>query len=256
MKRMTTTALLICLAAAPAVAQRLAYSGLDPSAHISEGEATDYARNLGQWAGGSVDPHIAYVDSSEEGGGVLQLLTDAGFTDLTPILITDLDTANLAGFDLLWIGRVIGDSAAAEVALAEANVQSYVDGCGNIVAEDQRDVDPNAYDWLPYGDGLGAVTSDTDVVLIADPTHPTMTGLTAAGLSGWGNSIHKYFTAPGSGGFDTILTDDESNSALIVREQSCSSILAIPTLSASGASVLALFLAGAGIYVVTRRRVS
>lgn len=237
--------------ATPALAQRLAYSGLDPSAHIGDPGALPYTVNLVRATSGLEDPAIAYVSPDSDVSG---LLTAAGFSNLTEVTTADLDTTDLSGFDLLWVGRVTGGSAVTDVALAEANVQSYFDAGGNIVAEDQR-VEPNSYDWLPFGDNLGPVTSDQDVVTIVVPDHPTVLGLDDADLSGWGNSHHKLFTTPETDGFLTVATGFEGEAVLIVRgDFTLASPVPVPATGPVATLLLILLSGLIGLFMMQRAR--
>jgi len=56
----------------------------------------------------------------------------------------------------------------------------------------------------------------SDQVLIADPTHPIMAGVTAASLSNWGESIHEMFTAfPAS--FQVLATSGDGKPYVIAK---------------------------------------
>lgn len=233
------------------LAQNLVYSGLDPSSHSGNPQAIELTQTIVVAASGLADPNIAYVEPSSD---VLGLLTAAGFSNLTEIAISDLDTADLSGFDLLWIGRVTDSGAAADAALAEANVQAYFAGGGNIIAEDQR-VEPNSYDWLPFGDNLGPSTSDEDIVTIIEPDHPTMVGLTSGDLSGWGNSHHKLFATPETDGFLTVATGAGGLATIIVRGNFGIVGTAPVPATGSAAMLILILLSGLiGLFMVQRAR--
>ena len=238
----------LCLVAVPAMAQRLVYTGQDPSCHSSEGQALDLTQNMVMWAGGSANPSIAYVwDFCDVG----PLLTAAGFTNTTQILYADLDTTDLSGFDVLYIGYSSSDAGiVADQSAAATNVQAYVDAGGNVVAEPQL----GPYSWLPFGTAVGGTGSGgDDNVHIVDAGHPVMAGLTDVGLSGWGSSCHTIFTSPGAAGFLTLAVDVDA------ANQACTAVFqgAIPSMGPIGlVSLLALLLVAGLIFLRRGRLVS
>lgn len=232
----------IVLSAAPAAAQRLLYSGLDPSCHqgAGGGGADDYTVNVVNWVGGGSNPNIGWVNADSCSAG--ELLSDNGFTNVTEIDIGDLDTADLAGFDMLWIGR-IDDESCDEADDAESNVAGF---SGGIATEDSR----CGYAWLPMGDALSISAENPDEMEIVEPGHPTMAGLTDGGLSGWGNSAHVLFLTTGAFTTVVVATDEEDFATLIVFEG------AVPTAGGAWLLALALLLMLAGAAVLRRRAIA
>lgn len=236
----------LCLVAIPALAQRIVYTGQDPSAHYPDGESIQLTQNMVMWAGGGANPNVGYVNGNDNVAG---LLAAAGFTNLTEIPIADLDTTNLSVFDVVWIGRT-DDNLQADLDAASANVQAYVDAGGNLVAEDQR----NGYAWIPFGTAIGGTGGppDNDTIHITDPGHPVMAGLTDNGLSGWGNSCHARFATPGAAGFITLAVDVEAaDEACTVAFQG-----AIPSMGPIGLVSLLALLIATGLIFLGRGRLA
>ena len=203
---------------ARAASGRIVYTGADPASgshHPDEAQAVVLARNAVQWVGGSADPIIGYAAGESAPGGVLAILTDAGFTNLTALTAGDLAVANLSVYDALYIGVVVDGFNYAD---AEANVQSYVDAGGGLVAEPEL-IQAGAWDWLPFADLIGhsgKANVHNDNVTIVNPGHPVMAGLTDAGLSDWVASIHSTFASPEAAGFARLTNDADSGLAHII----------------------------------------
>jgi hypothetical protein len=66
-----------------------------------------------------------------------------------------------------------------------------------------------------------------DIITILDPASPTMTGLTEAGLSNWGNSTHAQFLAfPGN---FTAIANSDNDDGLILPVMVTGQVAAAPT---------------------------
>lgn len=237
----------MCLVAIPAMAQRIVYTGQDPSCHYPDYQTIELTQNMVMWAGGSANPSIAYVEDYCDVGG---LLTAAGFTDVTAIPYADLDTTNLSGFDVLYIGYSSQDSGIlADQSDAASNVQSYVDAGGNLVGEPMN----GPYAWLPYGTAIGG-TGDLggNSVHIVDPGHPVMAGLTDVGLSGWDSSCHADFASPGAAGFLTLTVDQDNGN------QACTVVFpaAVPSMGWIGLVALLALLIATGLLFLGRGRLT
>jgi hypothetical protein len=219
MKKIVIISVVICLAAlAPqGLANSIVYLGTDPSVHyLSFAEATTLAGNVARYAGGNTNPKIAYVESDVGfGGNVNGVLTAAGLTQLTQFTPAGLATANLNLFDVVYIGAT---TTASNLVSAAVNVQNFVNGGGGLVAEAEVH-DAASWTWLPYANLIGhSATSNVshEAVTITAPLHPTMAGLTNAGLSSWNFSVHSTFTTPGLAGFTTLSTDNLNGRAHII----------------------------------------
>jgi hypothetical protein len=219
--------------AVPALANSIVYLGTDPSVHYSSfAQATALAGNVARLAGGNINPKIAYVEADPGfGGNVNGVLTAAGLTQLTQFTPAGLAAANLNLFDVVYIGA---STIASAFIPAAANVQSFVNGGGGLIAEAEVH-DPASWTWLPYANLIGhSGTSNVshEAVNIAAPLHPAMAGLTSTGLSNWDFSVHSTFTTPGLAGFTTLSSDFLNGRAHII-------VLQVPEANAFALGVLA-----------------
>jgi len=202
------------------VTGRLVYLGLDPSSNqhgCNDDQRFLLAGNAVRWVGQNNDPTTAFVNGGggfgSETGFVLAL---AGLTDLTEILVQDLDTADLSGFEALYIGpRTAG---VADLVAAAANVLSFVQSGGGLVVETNI-IDPASWSWVPFADQIGHSGDDntsSNGVTIVDGSHPVMQGLTSAGLSDWTDSVHSVFSSPGAAEFDELAIDSGSTGLAVI----------------------------------------
>ena len=192
---------------------RLVHIGSDPSSddHDIDPEASVLAGNAITWAGQSTDPAVAWVEGTQSDSDVLETLTAVlpALTNLTEILIGDLDTAPLdtsacggSPCDVLYVGPMVS-SGFTDLLAAESNVESFVNSGGGLVAEHNLS-NANAYKWLPFEDQIGhtgSVNQSGEAVTILETGHPVMAGLTNAGLSNWGFSVHSQFNTAVDAGF-------------------------------------------------------
>ena len=187
---------------------RLVYWGTDAASGVHHPifpEAVQLVGNAVTWVGKSNNPVIGYA-AGEIPGEVLTILTDAGFTNLTELTAFDLANIDLSGFDMLYIGVVLDGF---NYAAADANVQSFFDNGGGLVAEAEL-FGPGSWEWLPFADLIGHsgdTNIETESVTIVKSSHPVMAGLTDAGLSDWLLSVHSHFTTPEAAGFTRLAID-------------------------------------------------
>jgi len=187
---------------------RIVYIGADPTSsshHPGQTEAALLAGNAATWAGGSSNPAVGYVESEAGfGGSVATILTAAGLSNLTQI--NDLTNDNLSGYDVVYVGPST-NLAQGNIVNAAANVLAYVNGGGGLVVEPEV-FDANSWSWVPYANLIGhsgaANVCNPETVNIVAGGHPVMAGLTNAGLSNWGCSVHTTFATPAAAGFQTL----------------------------------------------------
>lgn len=139
------------------------------------------------------------------GAGAVLLLPGRGFTSLTRLFAPDLP-GDPSADDALSIGpTAVPDPLIA----AAVNILAFVSAGGGLVVEAEV-FGPGSWTWVPFADLIGHsgdVNVATENVHITDPAHPVMAGLTDAGLSSWGFSIHSNFTTPERAGFDVLAVD-------------------------------------------------
>ena len=192
------------------VTGRLVYLGLDPSSNQHGGnddQRFQLAGNAVRWVGQNNDPTTAFVNGDSAFGSETGfLLATAGLTDLTEIPVQDLDTADLSGFEALYIGP---RTMVADLVAAAANVLSFVQSGGGLVVEPNL-FEPESWSWVPFADQIGHSgdeNASSNDVTIVDRSHPVMQGLTSAGLSDWANSVHSVFSSPEAAEFDELAID-------------------------------------------------
>jgi len=120
-------------------------------------------------------------------------LTGIAFTEVSTV---GFETVNLNDYDVLFISDLY--SSAVQTALYNkkepTTIEAWINtGHGVLTLSSVECKDLLA--WLPGAVRPSCTVDDSDTVTIFDPTHPVMTGLTNAGLSGWGQSAHGYFSS-------------------------------------------------------------
>ena len=132
----------------------------------------------------------------------LDLLTNAGFTNLTEIAPGSLEFADLSGFDLLWVSTL---TLASTYAGAEANVQSFVDDGGGLVALPMLMLSLPTIAW-PEMAATPAVTS------IASVSNPAFAGVAKfewmlkTGLIGNTTRDHRGWRLPSTRGLPCVVS--------------------------------------------------
>ena len=221
---------------AAADAGNIVYLGLDPAhGHIGRIPEVPLIRNAARFAGGSLDPKIGYL----EGGGGFgsntgTKLSMAGFTDITLLAPGDLDTIDLTIYDVLYFGPHTNAAVIDDYQTAAVDILAYVNGSGGLVVEPEI-FRANSWSWVPHA-GLighsGATNVVEDTVVITNPSHPVMAGLTSAGLSNWGGAIHSTFSTPAAAGFEVLATNAFGIPVIIViPEPTTLSLLTIGSLA-------------------------
>ena len=133
-----------------------------------------------------------------------------GSFNVTQIPASDFPLETLTDYDAIYV-----DASARNLSIftaRSAEIATYVNNGGGIVTDSGGDFNAPNFSWTPHGGTLGWVTQHQNSVTITSLglAHPVTAGLTNAGLSGWGNSQHNYFSA--TAGLD-ILTVNPSNQA-------------------------------------------
>jgi hypothetical protein len=123
-----------------------------------------------------------------ENQGVLDKL-DIPYTTVTP---SQFLTTDLSLYKVLYIGwDYLADPAAFTALNArKSDIASWVSNGGVIVALAEY---AHGFSWLPLPVSIKTVMRED--VVITDPSHPIMTGLSNSLLSNWINSYHCYFTS-------------------------------------------------------------
>ena len=103
-----------------------------------------------------------------------------------------------------------------------------------------------ASDESPYG-VLGR--PDDNDFTVTNASHPVLSGISEAGLEGWGSSSHAEFTAVPSDFEVIVVENDDGDAIVVVRDASHD----VPTLSEWSFVILTLLLAAAG-FVATKAR--
>jgi hypothetical protein len=132
---------------------------------------------------------------------ILGALTGTTYTEVSP---SDFASAELSAYDVLYVGSafqtnsVVHPSQAALDALNSRtdDIAAFVESGGGIVAFSEP-IGTGRYTWLP-NPVVPSSRSDRNYISIVDGSHPVMSGLTDAGLSGWYVGSHNYFTDVGS----------------------------------------------------------
>jgi thermitase len=133
-------------------------------------------------------PRLLVVDTPvPEDTGALDKL-GYNYTSVTP---AQFATVDLYKYNVLFIGWVPGDTLVNALLARADEIANWVAAGNGIVAlAEYHEV--NRWAWLPLSvSGSSGFYGDT--VLILNPVHPVMSGLTDAQLSHWGNSYHGYF---------------------------------------------------------------
>jgi hypothetical protein len=211
---LTLTALLTLATAAEA---GVVYLGLDPSAH-GQPQAPALVDNAVQFAGGGTNPTIALV--GDNSGGANSLLTSLGYTNITVISSANLGATNLNNFDMLYVALSTSNSTLADLVAASAQIDTYVNGGGGLLVEPQVFA-AGSWSWVPLAGQIGhsgATNVATETVVIVDSLHPVMAGLTNAGLSNWGFSVHSFFATAGAAGFDILAVDGQGRPVIVALQ--------------------------------------
>jgi len=237
--------------AASASAESIVYVGTDVSDHYgTHPQAITLTQNVVRFAGGNSDPIIGLVgNGSSFGGNTPGLLATAGFTNVTLIAPGNLGTTDLSAFQMLYFAptTLLGDTAA--FAAAAGQVLAFVNAGGGLVVEPEVFA-AGSWNWVPYAGLLGhsgaTNVGDERVVLngAADPA--LLAGLSNAGLSGWGYSVHTTFSTYAAAGFTALTWDGSSTGPghIIYRQ----------TSAPEPASALLLVLGAAAVGWTSRRR--
>jgi hypothetical protein len=139
------------------------------------------------------------ISGTEMNATIQGYLTTLGHTS-TIVAPASLSSTSFAGYTGIWLGWNTTFSSSPALT---TNLQTFLNGGGQILAETSLG---NTLSFLP-SQTVTQVTSHQDTVNIVAPGHPVNAGLTNAGLSGWGNSLHAYYTSYPS---FTVLTDNGS----------------------------------------------
>jgi hypothetical protein len=200
-------------AASPATAG-IVYLGQDSSVHYDEGhpEGAVMAGNAVRFAAnGAINPTVLIVDNNGSGfgGNVSAMLTSQGLTSLTVITPSQLSSTNLNNYQVVYFGPTTDQTTVNTYIAASAQVLAYTNGGGGLVVEPEVFA-VGSWSWVPYAALIGhsgSLNVGNDQVTVVAPGHPVMAGVTSAGLSNWGYSIHSDFATPGLAGFTTLTVD-------------------------------------------------
>jgi len=142
--------------------------------------------------------NVLALDTNAYDNQILGAVTGIIPVDVSPAAFLTID---LSSYDILYVGSAFQDGTVtipSQDALNALNARASDIGAfvqsGHGVLALSEPIGTGAYSWLPvslssyYGYNWGY-----DTVLVADPMHPVMSGLTSSGLSGWSNSGHTYF---------------------------------------------------------------
>ena len=209
----------VILGESAATPGRLVYIGTDPSSDQHFGSAgpplpnaaSHLAANAARWAGDDSNPAIGCVEGDSAAGSQVEVtLVSEGLACASVILVADLDTTDLSNFDVLYTGAAGSDLHVDELVAASGQVLAFVNSGGGLVAETNVFA-INSWTWVPFADDIshsGDANLGGAEVLIVQPTHPVMQGLTDAFLSDWGISVHSTFLTPGDAGFQVLALGD------------------------------------------------
>lgn len=154
---------------------------------------------FGRAQGSDCDISILALDTNTHDTQILGALTGTTYTEVSP---SDFASADLSAYDVLYVASTFQDGAVtipSQAALDALNsraddIAAFADTGGGIVALSEP-IGAGRYSWLPVSviapDGYNWGYND---VVIADPIHPVMQGLTSVGLSSWRSSGHTVFT--------------------------------------------------------------
>jgi len=116
-------------------------------------------------------------------------LTGVAFTEISTV---DFATVDLNNYDVLFISDYYSSNVQTALANRASDIEAWIKaGHGVLTLSSVSCEDPLT--WLPSAVRPSCTVDNSDTVTIFDPTHPVMTGLTNAGLSGWEQSAHGYF---------------------------------------------------------------
>jgi hypothetical protein len=140
---------------------------------------------------------VLALDTSGFDTQVLGSVTGITYTQVSP---ANFLTANLSNYQVLYVGSAFQDgyvtvpsqSALNALNARASDIASFLQ-VGRGVFALSEPIGTGRYSWLPVP--LASLYVSSDTVLVADATHPVMSGITSSGLSGWDTSAHTYFTS-------------------------------------------------------------
>ena len=142
--------------------------------------------------------NVLALDTNDYDNQILGVVTGIIPVDVSPATFRTID---LSSFDILYVGSAFQDGIvtipsqdALDALNARASdIEAFVQSGHGVLALSEP-IGTGAYSWLPVSlSSHNEPHWGYDTVLIADPMHPVMSGLTNSGLSGWSNSGHTYF---------------------------------------------------------------
>ncbi len=226
--------------ATPTQASGIIYIGTDASDHFGGfPQGVTLTQNAVQFAGGNSNPSILLVGNGGGfGGNTTGLLTAAGFT-YTTITPGNLAATNLSAYQVVYFAPTTVSADVAFFVAAATQVKNYTDAGGGLVVEPEVFA-TGSWSWVPYANLIGHSGATNvafeNVALNSFP--PLSTGLTSAGLSNWGVSVHSTFSTPGAAGFSSLTTTNGGVSEIIFRANA-SAVPEPATLAVFGGIALA-----------------
>ncbi len=141
--------------------------------------------------------NVLALDTNAYDNQILGAVTGISPVDVSP---DDFRTIDLSSYDILYVGSafqygyvtVPSQSALDALNARASDIGAFVQSGHGVLALSEP-IGTGVYSWLPVP--LSSYKLGYDTVLVADPTHPVMSGLTSSGLSGWSESGHTYFTS-------------------------------------------------------------
>jgi hypothetical protein len=245
------SALILGCAASKAFASAIVLVGTDMSDHYPAfPEASTLTRNAVQFAGGSANPTIALIgDGTSFGGNTQGLLTSLGFT-YTLFTSAQLGTLNYSNYNLLYFAPTTNNTDIANFLANAAAIQNYTSSGGGLVVEAEVFA-VGSWSWVPGAalighSGSANVGGESVVLNLAAPL-ALRTGLTNAGLSDWGFSVHSTFATPAAGGYSVLtFAGSPTAPAQIIYQET--------TTAAPEPTTIALVGAGVGLLRARRKR--